>query len=123
MAFSQNPWNVQAALLCSAVYLPSLTKSSNSSTPARSINSPIALRKTAKLSIYITSLFYLLRIIATMSALYNALFRRNYQMLGFVFGAAFAFEMAYDTGMNKLWDSINRGRQWKDIRHRYVEEE
>ncbi|KAI1356851.1 cytochrome b-c1 complex subunit 9, partial [Xylaria sp. FL0043] len=51
------------------------------------------------------------------------LFRRNYQMLGVVFVSAFAFEMAYDTGMNKLWDSINKGRQWKDIRHRYVEED
>lgn len=48
----------------------------------------------------------------------------------------------YDTGMNKVWDSINRGvrplqylpdlqasdtneqqRQWKDIRAKYVEAE
>ncbi|KAI0512465.1 cytochrome b-c1 complex subunit 9 [Xylaria bambusicola] len=58
-----------------------------------------------------------------MSALYNALFRRNYQMLGVVFAGAFVFEMAYDTGMNKIWDNMNRGRQWKDIRHRYVDEE
>ncbi|KAI0175670.1 ubiquinol-cytochrome C reductase [Hypoxylon sp. FL1284] len=56
-------------------------------------------------------------------SLHSALFRRNWQMLGAVFGGAFAFEMAYDTGMNKLWDSINKGRQWKDIRSRYVEEE
>ncbi|KAI4865583.1 ubiquinol-cytochrome C reductase [Hypoxylon rubiginosum] len=54
---------------------------------------------------------------------YNALFRRNWQMLGAVFGGAFAFEMVYDTGMNKLWDNLNRGRQWKDIRSKYVEEE
>ncbi|KAI1760972.1 ubiquinol-cytochrome C reductase [Hypoxylon sp. FL1150] len=54
---------------------------------------------------------------------YNALFRRNWQMLGAVFAGAFAFEMAYDTGMNKLWDNLNRGRQWKDIRSRYVQEE
>ncbi|KAI0879466.1 cytochrome b-c1 complex subunit 9 [Hypoxylon argillaceum] len=58
-----------------------------------------------------------------MAALYNALFRRNYQMLGAVFVSAFAFEMAYDSGMNRVWDSINKGRQWKDIRSRYVEEE
>ncbi|GAW25214.1 putative ubiquinol-cytochrome C reductase [Rosellinia necatrix] len=54
---------------------------------------------------------------------YNALFRRNTQMLGIVFASAFAFEMVYDTGMNKVWDNLNRGRQWKDIRSRYVEEE
>ncbi|KAI1279134.1 cytochrome b-c1 complex subunit 9 [Xylaria sp. FL0933] len=58
-----------------------------------------------------------------MPAPYSTLFRRNYQMLGVVFASAFAFEMAYDTGMNKLWDSLNKGRQWKDIRHRYVEED
>ncbi|TPX11243.1 uncharacterized protein E0L32_001061 [Thyridium curvatum] len=63
-------------------------------------------------------------------------------MLGTVFASAFAFEMVYDTGMNKVWDSINRGvrplqylpdlqasdtneqqRQWKDIRAKYVEAE
>ncbi|KAI8954290.1 ubiquinol-cytochrome C reductase [Xylaria longipes] len=55
--------------------------------------------------------------------LYNAFFRSNIQMLGVVFASAFAFEMVYDTGMNKVWDSLNRGRQWKDIRSRYVEEE
>ncbi|KAI1468885.1 ubiquinol-cytochrome C reductase [Daldinia caldariorum] len=55
--------------------------------------------------------------------LYNAIFRTNWQMLGFVFTGAFAFEMLFDTGMNKLWDNLNRGRQWKDIRHRYVQEE
>ncbi|KAI0446804.1 cytochrome b-c1 complex subunit 9 [Xylaria telfairii] len=55
--------------------------------------------------------------------LYNAFFRNNFQMLGVVFASAFAFEMAYDTGMNKVWDNLNKGRQWKDIRSRYVEEE
>ncbi|KAJ1331284.1 Ubiquinol-cytochrome C reductase UQCRX/QCR9-like protein [Microdochium nivale] len=42
-------------------------------------------------------------------------------MLGLVFGSAFVFEIAYDNGMNKVWDNLNRGRQWKDIRHKYVE--
>ncbi|KAI0894976.1 ubiquinol-cytochrome C reductase [Annulohypoxylon nitens] len=55
--------------------------------------------------------------------LYNAFFRSNWQMLGAVFVSAFAFEIAYDTTMNKFWDNHNRGRQWKDIRARYVEEE
>ncbi|KAI1645675.1 ubiquinol-cytochrome C reductase [Daldinia loculata] len=54
---------------------------------------------------------------------YNAFFRTNWQMLGFVFTSAFAFEMLYDTTMNKVWDNLNRGRQWKDIRSRYVREE
>ncbi|KAI0385855.1 ubiquinol-cytochrome C reductase [Hypomontagnella monticulosa] len=54
---------------------------------------------------------------------YNTLFRRNWQMLGAVFASAFAFEMVYDTSMNRIWDNMNKGRQWKDIRSRYVEEE
>ncbi|CAJ2500979.1 Uu.00g038320.m01.CDS01 [Anthostomella pinea] len=57
------------------------------------------------------------------SPLYNALFRRNFQMLGVVFVSAFAFEMTYDVGMNKVWDNINKGRQWKDIRQKYAEAE
>ncbi|KAI0890601.1 ubiquinol-cytochrome C reductase [Annulohypoxylon maeteangense] len=60
---------------------------------------------------------------AATRSFYNALFRNNWQMLGAVFASAFAFEMVYDTSMNKLWDNHNRGRQWKDIRSRYVEEE
>ncbi|TGO58170.1 hypothetical protein BCON_0058g00220 [Botryotinia convoluta] len=53
--------------------------------------------------------------------LYNFLFRKNYVFLGAVFGAAFGFEMAYDSITDRVWDSINKGRQWKDIRARYVE--
>ncbi|KAK4220220.1 Ubiquinol-cytochrome C reductase, UQCRX/QCR9 like domain containing protein [Rhypophila sp. PSN 637] len=53
--------------------------------------------------------------------LYNALFKKNYVMLGVVFAGAFGWEMFYDTTMNKVWDYNNRGRQWKDIRHKYVE--
>ncbi len=30
---------------------------------------------------------------------------------------------AFDTVTDGLWDRLNRGRQWKDIRHRYVEAE
>ncbi|KAI1473751.1 hypothetical protein K445DRAFT_319520 [Daldinia sp. EC12] len=60
---------------------------------------------------------------AAVRPFYNAFFRSNWQMLGVVFTSAFAFEMVFDTSMNKLWDNINRGRQWKDIRSRYVQEE
>ncbi|KAH6703528.1 hypothetical protein VDGD_20985 [Verticillium dahliae] len=42
-------------------------------------------------------------------------------MLGFVFGAGFAFEMGFNSLTNKYWDHLNRGRQWKDIRGRYAE--
>ncbi|KAM7196127.1 Cytochrome b-c1 complex subunit 9 [Naviculisporaceae sp. PSN 640] len=52
---------------------------------------------------------------------YNAVFRKNYAMWGAVFAGAFGWSMFYDTTMNKIWDYNNRGRQWKDIRHKYVE--
>ncbi|KAK6062603.1 ubiquinol-cytochrome C reductase [Seiridium cupressi] len=57
------------------------------------------------------------------SPVYNAFFRRNWQMLGAVFGGGFAFELFYNQGMNRLWDNMNRGRQWKDIRSRYAQNE
>ncbi|KAI8186896.1 Calcium-transporting ATPase 2 [Colletotrichum sp. SAR 10_75] len=51
----------------------------------------------------------------------SALFKNNFSMLGFVFATGFAFEMGFNGAMNKYWDYLNRGRQWKDIRARYVE--
>ncbi|RPB10006.1 ubiquinol-cytochrome C reductase [Morchella conica CCBAS932] len=57
------------------------------------------------------------------TSIYNALFRRNYVFVGSVFAGAFAFEILFDQATDKLWDNMNKGRQWKDIRHRYVQEE
>jgi len=44
-------------------------------------------------------------------------------MVGTVFAGAFAFEMAFDTISDRIWDNLNKGRQWKDIRHRYIQDE
>ncbi|KAI5815251.1 cytochrome b-c1 complex subunit 9 [Pyronema omphalodes] len=57
------------------------------------------------------------------NTIYNAVFRRNYVFVGAVFTSAFAFEMFFDTTADKVWDNMNKGRQWKDIRHRYVTDE
>lgn len=54
-------------------------------------------------------------------SIYDALFRRNAAYLTSVFIGAFAFEMTFDTGVNKLWDAHNAGRQWKDIKHKYLQ--
>ncbi|VUC20566.1 unnamed protein product [Clonostachys rosea] len=51
---------------------------------------------------------------------FSTLFKRNYAFLAAVFGAGFAFELGFNGIMNKVWDANNRGRQWKDIRHKYV---
>ncbi|PHH55735.1 Calcium-transporting ATPase 2 [Ceratocystis fimbriata CBS 114723] len=50
-----------------------------------------------------------------------SLFSKNYLMLTTVFGAGFAFEIGFNRTMDNVWDNMNRGRQWKDIRHKFVE--
>ncbi|KAF6233007.1 hypothetical protein HO173_008763 [Letharia columbiana] len=55
--------------------------------------------------------------------LYNSIFRRNVVFLSAVFSGAFAFEIGFDQALSKYWDWNNKGRQWKDIRHKYVENE
>ncbi|OMP81519.1 Cytochrome b-c1 complex subunit 9 [Diplodia seriata] len=51
----------------------------------------------------------------------SSLIKRNYVFLTTVFVGAFAVQMSFDSASDKVWDSINRGRQWKDIKHKYVE--
>ncbi|GAT22130.1 hypothetical protein RIB2604_01501610 [Aspergillus luchuensis] len=50
----------------------------------------------------------------------QGLIRRNAVYLTTIFASAFAFELTFDTASNKVWDSFNRGRQWKDIKHQYL---
>ncbi|KAF5852638.1 hypothetical protein GGP41_008037 [Bipolaris sorokiniana] len=70
-----------------------------------------------------------------LGTVYNAVLRSNTTMLFTVFGAAFGLQLyesaegmeadgndrAFDTSSDKIWDRVNRGRQWKDIKHRYME--
>jgi ubiquinol-cytochrome c reductase subunit 9 len=42
-------------------------------------------------------------------------------MLATVFSAGFAWEIGFNNVMDKVWDNHNRGRQWKDIRHKFLE--
>ncbi|MCJ1363402.1 qcr9 subunit 9 of the ubiquinol cytochrome-c reductase complex [Acarospora aff. strigata] len=70
-----------------------------------------------------TGLYTIVKMPSLMNGVYNAVFRRNYIFLGTVFVGAFAMEIAFDTATNKVWDTINKGRQWKDIRHKYIESE
>ncbi|KAF5615708.1 Ca2+-transporting ATPase [Fusarium tjaetaba] len=50
-----------------------------------------------------------------------SLFSTNYLMLATVFTAGFAWEIGFNNVMDKVWDNNNRGRQWKDIRHKFLE--
>ncbi|KAF8852522.1 ubiquinol-cytochrome C reductase, partial [Acephala macrosclerotiorum] len=54
---------------------------------------------------------------------YSFLVRRNYMFLGVIFAGAFGFEMAFDTISDRIWDNLNKGRQWKDIRAKYIQSE
>ncbi|KAJ5438485.1 Cytochrome b-c1 complex subunit 9, partial [Penicillium daleae] len=51
---------------------------------------------------------------------FRGLIRRNAVFLTTIFAGAFAFELSFDTASNKIWDTLNAGRQWKDIKPRYL---
>lgn len=55
-------------------------------------------------------------------AFYNTIVKRNSVYVSTIFAGAFAFGVGFDIGISKFWDSWNKGKQWKDIRHKYVEE-
>ncbi|CAI7653338.1 hypothetical protein PEX1_089970 [Penicillium expansum] len=56
-------------------------------------------------------------------AVFRTFIRKNTVLLTTAFAGAFAFELAFDITSNKVWDSWNQGRQWKDIKHRYMVKE
>ncbi|KAI8845309.1 hypothetical protein CcCBS67573_g06175 [Chytriomyces confervae] len=51
----------------------------------------------------------------------NFLFRRSSTFVLGIFAGAAVFEIAFDEGSQFLWDSWNKGRQWKDIRSKYIQ--
>jgi len=54
------------------------------------------------------------------NGIYNRIFRRNSVYVASIFAAAFGFEMVFMTGTQRFYDHWNRGKQWKDIRDKYV---
>jgi len=40
-----------------------------------------------------------------------------------IFAGAFAFGVGFDVAITSFYDSWNKGKQWKDIRDKYVQEE
>ncbi|OCH95975.1 ubiquinol-cytochrome C reductase UQCRX/QCR9-like protein [Obba rivulosa] len=54
---------------------------------------------------------------------YNSIVKRNSVFVSTIFAGAFAFSVGFDVAVTKFWDSWNRGKQWKDIRHKYIQEE
>ncbi|KIY45845.1 ubiquinol-cytochrome C reductase, partial [Fistulina hepatica ATCC 64428] len=57
------------------------------------------------------------------AGLYNTLFKRNSVYVSAIFAGAFLFGVGFDVGVTSFLDHWNKGKQWKDIRHRYVTDE
>ncbi|XP_011171059.1 cytochrome b-c1 complex subunit 9 [Solenopsis invicta] len=51
--------------------------------------------------------------------LYRLVLKRTSTFTVAVIASAFVFERAFDMASEKIFDSINKGKQWKDIKHKY----
>ncbi|EPT02830.1 ubiquinol-cytochrome C reductase UQCRX/QCR9-like protein [Fomitopsis schrenkii] len=58
---------------------------------------------------------------ALANSFYNAIVKRNSVYVTTIFTGAFAFGVGFDTAITSFWDTWNKGKQWKDIRAKYVE--
>ncbi|KAI9256254.1 cytochrome b-c1 complex subunit 9 [Sporodiniella umbellata] len=52
-------------------------------------------------------------------AIYSTLFKKNSAFITSIFAGAIAFEVGFDTLSTKVWDEVNKGKQWKDIKEKY----
>ncbi|KAI8900494.1 cytochrome b-c1 complex subunit 9 [Globomyces pollinis-pini] len=53
--------------------------------------------------------------------IYNVFLRKSSAFMVTVFAGAFVLEHVFDNSFQAVWDSHNRGRQWKDIRSKYIQ--
>lgn len=56
------------------------------------------------------------------STVYRAVFRKTSTLALAVIVGAFFFERGCDVIADSIYDNINKGKQWKDIKHNYVQE-
>ncbi|KAJ3074417.1 hypothetical protein HDU98_011294 [Podochytrium sp. JEL0797] len=49
------------------------------------------------------------------------MFRRSSSFILTIFTGAFVTEIAFDEGTKAVWNSWNKGRQWQDIRSKYIQ--
>ncbi|THG93215.1 hypothetical protein EW145_g8436 [Phellinidium pouzarii] len=57
------------------------------------------------------------------NGVYNTFFKRNSVYVSTIFAGAFGFGIGFDLATTAFWDRWNQGKQWKDIRSKYVEQE
>ncbi len=55
--------------------------------------------------------------------IYNIFFKKSSTYFLTLVGGAFFFERFADQVSDSIFDSINRGKQWKDIKHLYIKQE
>ncbi|KAF5388269.1 hypothetical protein D9615_000176 [Tricholomella constricta] len=60
---------------------------------------------------------------ALANTVYNTFFKRNSVFVTTIFASAFTFGIGFDIAVTKFYDRWNQGKQWKDIRDKYVQEE
>ncbi|XP_014603279.1 PREDICTED: cytochrome b-c1 complex subunit 9 [Polistes canadensis] len=53
------------------------------------------------------------------TTLYNIFLKRSSTYVITIIGGTFIFERSFDLASNKLFESINKGKLWKDIKHKY----
>ncbi|XP_070164819.1 cytochrome b-c1 complex subunit 9 [Polyergus mexicanus] len=53
------------------------------------------------------------------ATLYNVFLRRTSTFTVVVIASAFVFERAFDLAADQIFDTINKGKLWKDIKDKY----
>ncbi|XP_015607795.1 cytochrome b-c1 complex subunit 9 [Cephus cinctus] len=51
--------------------------------------------------------------------LYNAVFKRTSTFAVAILASAFFFERGLDVACDSIFENINKGKLWKDIKHKY----
>ncbi|XP_039953466.1 cytochrome b-c1 complex subunit 9 [Bactrocera neohumeralis] len=54
-----------------------------------------------------------------MKAIYNSLFKRTSTYAVGIMASVFFFERAFEVGSTQLFESVNKGKLWKDIKGKY----
>lgn len=52
---------------------------------------------------------------------YQNVFRRSSSFVGFIIVGALVTEAITNTVSDGLFHTINRGKMWKDVKHKYIE--
>ncbi|XP_063987986.1 cytochrome b-c1 complex subunit 9 [Diachasmimorpha longicaudata] len=51
--------------------------------------------------------------------IYNTIFKRTSTFMLAIIGGSFLFERAIDVTSDTIFETYNKGKLWKDIKHKY----